>query len=555
VVSLTLTPMMCARLLHRAPAGRHSELAQGRFFDDVIARYGRLLTRVLDRPRPMQAIALVTLLLTLALYVLIPKGFLPPQDTGLIQGISEAPQSVSFQAMAERQQRLVAALLDDPAVAGITSFIGVDSANPTLNSGRVMIQLKPHAERDADAHEIMRTLQTRVRDLPGISVYLQPLQDLSIGNLVSRTQYQLTLQDPDAAELADWVTPITSRLQALPALRDVNNNLQTGGLQAYLAIDRNAAARYGITAAAIDNALYNAFGQRIVSTIFTQSNQYRVVLELDPDLQRSLKALDRIYVPSPAGVQVPLSALARVEERTTPILIQHLGQFPAATISFNLAPGTSLGAAVSDIEATLAELAPPASLQTRFQGDALAFRASLANQTFLLIAAIVCMYIVLGMLYESYIHPITILSTLPSAGVGALLALLITGHPLDVIGIIGIVLLIGIVKKNAIMMVDFALDAERTRGKAPREAIFEACLLRFRPILMTTMAALLSALPMMLSTGVGAELRRPLGLTLVGGLVLSQLLTLFTTPVIYLAFADLSERVGRRVGTASEGNA
>ena len=555
VVSLTLTPMMCARLLHRAPAGRHSELAQGRFLDDVIARYGRLLTRVLDRPRPMQAVALITLLLTLALYVLIPKGFLPPQDTGLIQGISEAPQSISFQAMAERQQALVAALLEDPAVAGVTSFIGVDSTNPTLNSGRVMIQLKPHAERDADAHAVMRDLQARVKDLPGISVYLQPLQDLSIGNLVSRTQYQLTLQDPDAAELADWATPITERLQSLPALRDVNNNLQTGGLQAYLAIDRNAAARYGITAAAIDNALYNAFGQRIVSTIFTQSNQYRVVLELDPELQRSLRALERIYVPSPAGVQVPLSALARVEERTTPILIQHLGQFPAATISFNLAPDTSLGAAVADIEATLAELSPPASLQTRFQGDALAFRASLANQTLLLVAAIVCMYIVLGMLYESYIHPITILSTLPSAGVGALLALLLTGHPLDVIGIIGIVLLIGIVKKNAIMMVDFALDAERSAGKSPREAIFEACLLRFRPILMTTMAALLSALPMMLSTGVGAELRRPLGLTLVGGLVLSQMLTLFTTPVIYLAFADLSERVSRRVGPAHEGSA
>ncbi|MGB5234639.1 MAG: multidrug efflux RND transporter permease subunit [Candidatus Macondimonas sp.] len=553
VVSLTLTPMMCARLLHSAPAGRHSELAQGRFLDGVIARYSRILSRVLDRPGPMQIIAVATLILTLVLYVLIPKGFLPSQDTGLIQGISEAPQAISFQAMTERQQALVEVLLEEPAIAGVTSFIGVDGANPTLNSGRLLIQLKPHAERDQDAMTLMRSLQERVARVPGISLYLQPLQDLSIGNLVSRTQYQLTLQDPDPGELAAWITPLTQRLQALPALRDVNHNLQTGGLQAYLTIDRNAAARYGITAAAIDNALYNAFGQRIVSTIFTQSNQYRVVLELDPALQRSLAALERIYVPSPAGVQVPLTAMARLSERTTPVMIQHLGQFPSATISFNLAPDASLGAAVADIEAVLAELAPPASLQTRFQGDALAFRASLANQTYLLLAAIVCMYIVLGMLYESYIHPITILSTLPSAGVGALLALLLSGHPLDVIGIIGIVLLIGIVKKNAIMMVDFALDAERSGGKSPREAIFEACLLRFRPILMTTLAALLSALPMMLSTGVGAELRRPLGLTLVGGLVLSQLLTLFTTPVIYLAFSNLAERIGRRPAPAPEG--
>jgi len=554
VVSLTLTPMMCARLLRAIPVGGHSELAQGRFLDRIIDGYGRILTRVLDRPRPMQVTAVVTLMLTLLLYVFIPKGFLPSQDTGLIQGISEAPQSISFEAMASRQQALVATLLEEPAVAGVTSFIGVDSANPTLNSGRVLIQLKPHAERSADAEEIMRSLQSRLQNVSGIALYLQPLQDLSIGNLVSRTQYQLTLQDPNPTELYDWVTPITKRLQALPSLRDVNHNLQTGGLQAYLAIDRNAAARYGITAAAIDNALYNAFGQRIISTIFTQSNQYRVVLEVDPILQRGLEALDRIYVPSPNGVQVPLRAVARVEERTTPILIEHLGQFPAATVSFNLPPGTSLGAAVSDIEAALADLAPPASLQIRFQGDALAFRASLANQTFLLLAAIVCMYIVLGMLYESYVHPITILSTLPSAGVGALLALLLSGHPLDVIGIIGIVLLIGIVKKNAIMMVDFALDAERTGGKPPREAIFEACLLRFRPILMTTLAALLSALPMMLSTGVGAELRHPLGITLVGGLVLSQLLTLFTTPVIYLAFADLAERLGQRARSMVENN-
>ena len=553
VVSLTLTPMMCARLLRSAPGGRHSALAQGRFLDGVIARYGEILSRVLDRPRPMQLIALITLLLTLFLYVYIPKGFLPSQDTGLIQGISEAPQSISYRSMAERQQSLVEEILKEPAVIGVTSFIGVDGTNPTLNSGRLLIQLKPHGERSEDAETLMRRLQNRVAEVHGISLYLQPLQDLSISNLVSRTQYQLTLQDPNPAELAHWVTPLTTRLQALSSLRDVNHNLQNGGLQAYLTIDRNAAARYGITAATIDNALYNAFGQRLISTIFTQSNQYRVVLELDPELQHSLSALERIYVPSPSGAQVPLSALAQLSERTTPILIQHLGQFPSATISFNLSPDVSLGQAVADVETVLAELAPPASLQTRFQGDALAFRASLSNQTFLLIAAVVCMYIVLGMLYESYIHPITILSTLPSAGVGALLALIVTGHPLDVIGIIGIVLLIGIVKKNAIMMVDFALDAERSGGKPPREAIFEACLLRFRPILMTTLAALLSALPMMLSAGVGAELRRPLGLTLVGGLLLSQLLTLFTTPVIYLWFSDLAERVKRHPSNAIEG--
>lgn len=542
VVSLTLTPMMCARLLHSAPAGRHSELAQGRFLDDVIARYSRILNRVLDRPGPMQLIAVATLILTLVLYVLIPKGFLPSQDTGLIQGISEAPQAISFQAMTERQQALVEVLLEEPAVAGVTSFIGVDGANPTLNSGRLLIQLKPHEERDQDAMTLMRSLQERVARVPGISLYLQPLQDLSIGNLVSRTQYQLTLQDPDPAELAAWITPLTQRLQALPSLRDVNHNLQTGGLQAYLTIDRNAAARFGITAAAIDNALYNAFGQRIVSTIFTQSNQYRVVLELDPALQRSLAALERIYVPSPAGVQVPLTALARLSERTTPVMIQHLGQFPSATISFNLSPDASLGAAVADVEAVLAELAPPASLQTRFQGDALAFRASLANQTYLLLAAIVCMYIVLGMLYESYIHPITILSTLPSAGVGALLAIILTGDQFSLISLLGLFLLIGVVKKNAILMIDLALQFERQDKLSPADSIHRACLLRFRPILMTTMAAILGALPLLLGGAEGAEMRQPLGLTIIGGLLLSQILTLYTTPVVYLYLDRLRHR-------------
>jgi multidrug efflux pump len=473
----------------------------------------------------------------------VPKGFFPLQDTGLIQGISEAPQSVSFAAMAERQQALVGVILLDPAVESVSGFIGVDGVNNTLNSGRVFISLKPKSERSADIAEVIRRLQTRISRLEGISLYMQPVQDLTIEDRVSRTQYQMTAEDADPGELSVWVHRLVGRLAQLPQLADVTSDLQDQGLQAYVAIDRDTAGRLGITPAAVDTALYNAFGQRLISTIFTQSNQYRVVLEVKAEFREGPDALKNIYVASTSGAQVPLSAVATVTEAPTLLAVNHLGQFPAATISFNLAPGASLGDAVSAIEAAQQEIGMPLSVQTAFQGAALAFRASLANELLLILAAIVTMYIVLGVLYESYIHPITILSTLPSAGVGALLALLVSRTDLGVISVIGIILLIGIVKKNAIMMIDFALDAERREGKSPREAIYQACLLRFRPIMMTTMAALLGALPLALGTGVGSELRHPLGITMVGGLIVSQALTLFTTPVIYLWFDRLARRV------------
>lgn len=552
VISLTLTPMMCAKLLKHVPEEKQGRFYRqsGLFFDRTIARYGKMLTWVLDHQKATLTVAIATLVLTIILYIIVPKGFFPVQDTGMIIGISEAPQSISFSAMAERQQSLAKLILQDPAVESLSSFIGVDGTNVTLNSGRMMINLIPKNKRDLDASGVIRRLQARLAaaESEGISLYMQPVQDLTIEDRVSRTQYQFTLESADPDELSLWTGRLVDQISHSPYLTDVASDLQDQGLQAYVDIDRSAAGRLGITTAAIDNILYDAFGQRLVSTIFTQSNQYRVVLEVKPDYKKGPAALNDLYITSQSGTQVPLSAIARISEKPTPLVVNHQGQFPCATISFNLVPGESLGNAVSAIEKAEREIGMPISVKTGFQGSALAFRASLTGTLFLILAAIITVYIVLGILYESYIHPMTILSTLPSAGVGALLALMISGSDLGIIGIIGIILLIGIVKKNAIMMIDFALDAERKEGKPPREAIYQACLLRFRPIMMTTMAALLGALPLMIGTGVGSELRHPLGITMVGGLIFSQILTLFTTPVIYLAFDNLSRRIRTKIG-------
>ncbi len=555
VVSLTLTPMMCALFLKGGHATRRDDAVaaadhdtshqHGDVFDRVIQGYDRWLGWVL-RHQPLMLVATVaTLVLTALLYLAVPKGFFPIQDAGLIQGISEAPQSVSFSAMSQRQQALAERILEDPAVASLSSFIGVDGSNATLNTGRFLIELVPHAERDAGALEIIQRLRERVADVPGIGLYLQPVQELGIEDRISRTQYQFSLTTPDVRELQTWVPRLLERLQQAAPLADVASDLQDQGLQAYVAIDRNAAARLGISVAAISDALYDAFGQRQISTIFTQANQYRVVLEARQDFQFGPEAIERIRVATADGAQVPLSGIAKLEERPASLLVNHIGQFPAATVSFNLAPGASLGEAVAAIEAAQRDLAMPASIDLRFQGAADAFRSSLSSTLWLVLAAVLVMYIVLGVLYESYIHPITILSTLPSATVGALLALLISGDSLDLIAVIGIILLIGLVKKNAIMMIDFALEAEREQGMSPREAIHQAALLRFRPILMTTLAALFGAIPLMLATGSGAELRAPLGLVMVGGLIVSQVLTLFTTPVIYLFFDRFTRRKPR----------
>jgi multidrug efflux pump len=553
VVSLTLVPMMCARLLapRQEVSAKPSRVTA--FFTGVIARYGVALDWVLDRQALTLLVATATVAATLLLAIIIPKGFFPVQDTGLIQGITQASQSISFAAMATRQQALATAIMKDPDVVSLSSFIGVDGSNVTLNAGRFLINLKPHDERSLSASAIIRRLQDEVRDVAGITLFMQPVQDLTIDTTVSATQYQFVLEDANLDEFQTWVPKLLARLQTLPNLADVASDLSQGGLAADITIDRATAARFGITPATVDSALYDAFGQRIVSTIFTQSNQYRVILEVDPSLQHSVASLGSIYLPSSTSTtgQVPLSAIARTQVRPAPLLVDHLGQFPATTVSFNLAPGASLGAAVDEIRAAEQEIGLPSSFQTSFQGAALAFQGSLSNELFLVIAAVVTMYIVLGVLYESFIHPITILSTLPSAGLGALLALYITGSGLDVIGIIGIVLLIGIVKKNAIMMIDFALEAEREGGRDPRSAIHEACMLRFRPILMTTLAALLGALPLMVGTGTGSELRRPLGIAIVGGLIVSQVLTLFTTPVIYLMFDRIAAWVRVRTGRAA----
>jgi multidrug efflux pump len=548
VVSLTLTPMLCARLLHHADPsqqGRFYKFSE-RMFERTIAFYGRTLDWVLLHRTLTLVVAVATLAVTALLYVVIPKGFFPVQDTGEIQGVTEADQSVSFAEMARQQQRLAAVILEDPAVDSLSSFIGVDGTNTTLNSGRIQINLKPLGDRHLSATGVIRRLQASVAKVQGISLYMQPVQDISVEDIVSRTEYQYSLQDPSADELSSYGTKFVERLKKLPELTDVASDLQTQGRQTALSFDRQTASRLGITPQNIDDSLYDSFGQRQVSTVFTQLNQYHVILEVDPRFQTSPDDLKDIYLMSATGGAVPLSTVTKSSRVMAPILISHMGQFPATTVSFNLGPDASLGAAVKAIGKVEQELPQPAAMQGSFQGTAQAFVGSQSNEVVLIMSALVTVYIVLGVLYESYIHPITILSTLPSAGVGAILALIACGNELTIVAIIGIVLLIGIVQKNAIMMIDFALAAERQEHKKPLEAIHQACLLRFRPILMTTMAAMLGAVPLALGQGVGSELRRPLGIAIIGGLIFSQLITLYTTPVIYLFFDELSAKFAGR---------
>ncbi len=554
VVSLTLTPMMSAKLLRHQPQSQQTWFYRKseKVFDDVIAFYGRTLRFVLRFRTTTLLVTIATLVGTILLYIYVPKGFFPVQDTGVILGVSQAPQNISFAAMSTRQQQLADVILRDPAVESLSSFIGIDGTNTTQNSGRIQINLKPLEQRKISASDVIRRLQPEVAKLNGIELYMQPVQDLTVEDRVSRTQFQYSLEDVDPKELALWVPRFVAKLKTLPQLRDVATDQLDDGLLATLTIDRDTASRLGILPADIDNTLYDAFGQRQVSTIFTQLNQYHVVMEVQPNFQQSPDALKDIYVRSTTGQQVPLSAFTRFEPNATSLAINHQGQFPVVTISFNLAPGSSLGDATKVIEQARNDIGMPQSVLATFQGTAAAFLRSLANEPLLILAALVTVYIVLGVLYESYIHPITILSTLPSAGVGAILALLLCKTEFSIIALIGIILLIGIVKKNAIMMIDFALEAERNQGKPPLDAIYEACLLRFRPIMMTTMAALLGGLPLALGQGVGSELRRPLGITIVGGLILSQLLTLYTTPVVYLAFDWLANRLHLGISSVEE---
>jgi multidrug efflux pump len=625
VVSLTLTPMMSARILRHQPKEQqgHVYKATERVFEGMIAFYGRTLKFVLRFQTITLLVALTTLMLTIFLYVIIPKGFFPVQDTGVIQGITQAPPAIGSRAMAAKQQELAKVILNDPAVESLSSFIGADGTNTTTNSGRMSINLKPLNQRGMNASDVIRRLKSRLDQVQGIELFMQPVQNISVDDRVSRTQYQYTLEDPDANELNDWTNRFVSRLKQLPELEDVATDQQPGGLAVLLVIDRVTASRFGIAPTTIDNTLYDAFGQRQISTMYTQVNQYHVVLESEPRFQLDPNKLDRLYIQSnassgatgaaastsfassgsssagsnaltgsalytpsantlapPANAlspgtsstsnngansagatssamsnAVPLSAFSHFEKTTEPLSISHQGQFPAITVSFNLSPNAALGEAITVVDKAQKDLQMPPSLQAGFQGTAASFTNSLSNEPLLILAALVTVYIVLGVLYESFVHPITILSTLPSAGVGAFLALIIFRQDLSVVAIIGIVLLIGIVKKNGIMMVDFALEAEREHGKSASDAIYEACLLRFRPIMMTTMAALLGGLPLALGSGFGSELRRPLGIAMVGGLLLSQVLTLYTTPVIYIFFDNLAERFAHKSKKSKAGDA